>query len=148
MNLLQTINLIEAIASDQPPVNSIVRNDIYRLDSLPAVEYGVFSWLQGQHRTSIDSSLMFYDFTFFYVDRLTADHDNEIQIQSNGIEVLENILMALSDYGLVAGEHTFRTFNERFSDECAGVFVNVALEVPKEGICAQGFTFDRTIQTY
>lgn len=135
MNLLQVIRAIESVASEQPPVASLVRNDVYRLNSIPAARYGVFAWLQGEHRIALDSSLQEFAFTLFYVDRLTFNKDNEIQIQSQGIEVLENILATLAGYGIVAGEHTFRTFNERFADECAGAFCSVVLEVPKDGTC-------------
>ncbi len=143
MNLLQTIRAIESAAAAQPNVGTIVRNDIFRLNSHPAVNYGVFAWLQGEHTTSADSSIIAFNFTFFYVDRLTADKANEVQIQSQGIETLENILRTLDGLGLYnAGIASYRTFNQRFSDECAGVFVTVSLETVKDAICPE--TFDTT----
>ena len=142
MNLLQTIHAVEAVASNQPTIRTIVQNDVYRLNALPGVRYGVFAWLQGEHRTEPDASLMNYAFTFFYVDRLTFDKGNEVEVQSVGIETLENILLTLEKAGIVAGEHTFRTFNERFADECAGVFCSVTLEVPKDGVCPFDFGQD------
>lgn len=141
MNLQQTIRAIEKTAALQPNVGTIVRGDIYRLNSSPVVRYGVVAWLQGEHRTQLDGSLWRWDFTLFYADRLTEKKDNEVEVQSVGIETLENILRQLADLGILAGEHTFRTFNERFSDECAGVFCNVTLEVPKDNICAQAYEF-------
>lgn len=140
MNLLQTINALEAQASFQPTIHSIVRNDVFRLSSIPDARYGVFAWLQGEHRTQTDGDFTEFNFTLFYVDRLTFDKKNEVQIQSVGIETLENILLALEARGIFAQEHTFRTFNQRFADECAGVFCNVILEVPKNALCADDFT--------
>ena len=139
MNLLQVIRAIEAAAMNQPPVQSIVRNDVFRLNALPDARYGVFAWLQGEHQAEADGDLMTYDFTFFYVDRLTFGKGNEIEIQSVGIEVLDNILRALERYGIMPGHATFRTFNQRFSDECAGVFCRVTLEAPKGTVCADEF---------
>ena len=148
MNLLQVIREIEATAAGQPPVASIVRNDVFRLNSLPDARYAVFAWLQGEHRVETDADLIHYQFTFFYVDRLTFDKGNEIQIQSVGMETLENILLGLERYGIYADEHTFRTFNQRFSDECAGVYCNVSLEVAKDAICEDIFNYEQTIKVY
>lgn len=148
MNLLQTIRTMESVAGEQPTIKSVVRNDVYRLNSLPDARYGVFAWLQGEHRTSLDADLLNFTFTLFYVDRLTFDKKNEVEIQSVGIETLENILARLEELGVVAGEHTYRAFNERFSDECAGVFCNVTLEVPKDGICNVDFSNDNNVTIY
>ena len=137
MNLLQVIQAIEKTAADQPAVNSIVRNDVYRLNACPSVKYGVFAWLQNEHTSSEESSLLSFNFTFFYVDRLQEDKRNEVEIQSQGIEALENILRRLSDLGIFPGSYSFRTFNERFSDECAGVFCTVTLDVVKDTLCAE-----------
>ena len=130
---------MEVTAGRQPTIRSVVRNDVFRLNSLPDARYGVFAWLQGEHRADLEGDLLTFAFTLFYVDRLTFDKRNEVEVQSVGIETLENVLTALADLGIVAGEHTYRTFNQRFSDECAGVFCNVTLSVPKGDICADEF---------
>ena len=135
MNLLQVIRAIEAAAAAQPSVATIVRNDIFRLNPEPSVRYGVFAWLQGEHRTSLSSGLMTWSFTFFYADRLREDRANELEVQSVGIETLENVLRLLVEGGIVAGDYGFQTFNQRFSDECAGVYCSVTLEAPKDGPC-------------
>lgn len=141
MNLLQTIRAIEKTAALQPNVGSIVRNDAFRLNAWPAARYAAFAWLQNEHSSAAESGMITYDFTFFYIDRLTADRGNELEIQSHGIETLTNILDALPDLGLYPSEYTFRTFNQRFSDECAGVFCNVSLEARKDGLCAEAYDF-------
>lgn len=148
MNLLQVIRAIEAAAAGQPAVASIVRNDVYRLNSIPTAKYGVFAWLQGEHRSDIDGSLIRYAFTFFYVDRLVDGGRNEVQVQSQGIEVLENILQTLAASGIMADEHYFRSFNERFHDECAGVFCTVGLEVPKDALCDFDYNISNDVIIY
>jgi hypothetical protein len=105
------------------------------------VRYGVFAWLQNEHSTNAETGIITYNFTFFYVDRLTARKDNEVAIQSQGIETLENILQALPALGLFPGDYSFRTFNQRFADECAGVFCNVSIEAAKDTLCAEAFAF-------
>ncbi len=140
MTLTDTIRMIETVAAGQPPVKSIVRNDIFRLNALPDAKYSVFGWTQGNHTSNADSSFYVYRFTFFYIDRLTADRKNEIEIQSVGIQVLDNILRTLADNGAEpTGEWQFTTFNQRFADECAGVFCTVGIEVPVNGLCSDTY---------
>lgn len=145
MNLYQTIQAIEATASRQPNIRTIVRNDVFRLNAVPDVRYGVFAWLQNEHTTDADSQLITWNFTFFYVDRLTEDKGNEVQIQSVGIETLENILQSLADRGIYPDTYSFRTFNQRFADECAGVFCNVQLQTSKDNLCGTDWQLDNGV---
>lgn len=140
MTLQEVIKAIEMIASQQPSVNMVVQNDIFRLNSLSNARYGVFGWTQGQHSTSTDSSMFTFSFTFFYVDRLKSDLSNQIEVQSVGVQTLDNLLRRLDDLGLyVSSTYTFQTFNQRFFDECAGVFCNVSLQVPVSTMCSESF---------
>lgn len=140
MTLSELIRKIEVAASGTPSVSSIVRNDIFRLNSLPNAEYAVFGWTQGQHYTTVSSSLITYNFTFFYIDRLRADKRNELEIQSVGIQVLDNLIRTLELNGVYAeSQYNFTTFNQRFLDECAGVFTNVALTVPVSDLCEETY---------
>lgn len=136
MTLYETIRAIEAAAASQPAVQMIVRNDIFRLNACPSAKYGVFGWLQQQHSSSVESSLVTYQFTFFYVDRLTEDKGNELFIQSTGIRVLDNIIKSLELADIYAeGRYSFQVFNQRFADECAGVWCSVSFSVPADSTC-------------
>lgn len=148
MNLLQTIRVLERCAALQPNVRTIVRNDVFRLNACPDVDYGAVAWLQGEHTTEDGSNLLTYNFTLFYVDRLTEDKGNEVEVQSQGIETLENILRSLPDLGLYPGAYSFRTFNQRFADECAGVFCTVALQAAKDALCPEAYEFLAAAREY
>lgn len=140
MTLIQVIKAFEAIASSQPSVNMIVRNDIFRLNACSDARYGVFGWTQGIHSTGVDANTITYNFTFFYVDRLTEDRSNQIEVQSVGIETLDNIIRDMDAKGLyVDSNYTMQTFNQRFLDECAGVFCNVSISVPAASLCSESF---------
>lgn len=140
MTLQQVIKAFEMVASQQPSVNMIVQNDIFRLNSKSDARYGVFGWTQGQHTSSADSSFFTYSFTFFYVDRLKNDVSNQIEVQSVGIQTLDNILRGLEELDIfVSSSYSFQTFNQRFLDECAGVFCNVSLQVPVDSLCSESF---------
>lgn len=140
MTLKEAIKVIEEVASRQPSINMIVENDVFRLNAKADARYGVFAWLQGQHSTSIDSNTLSLQFTFFYVDRLTEDKSNQLEIQSVGIQTLDNILRKLDDLGMwVSNNYTFQAFNQRFLDECAGVFTNVTIDIPISSVCPESF---------
>lgn len=140
MTLLQAIRAIEGVASRQPSVNMIVENDIFRLNAIQDARYGVFGWTQGQHSGNVDSAFFSYRFTFFYVDRLTNDRSNQIEIQSVGIETLDNVIRQINDLGLVVDtDYTMQTFNQRFVDECAGVFCSLLVSVPVGSSCPESF---------
>ena len=70
MTLQQVIKAFEMVASQQPSVNMIVQNDIFRLNSKSDARYGVFGWTQGQHSSSADSS--FFTFSFCSLEFLIS----------------------------------------------------------------------------
>lgn len=139
MTLLDTIRIIEKVAGDQPAINTIVPNDIFRLNALKDARYGVFSWSQGTHSASIDRDMLSFSFTLYYADRLMNGERNEVEIQSVGIEVLDNIIRRLADEGLEVTSWTYQRFNQRFADLCAGVYAPLTVRVPKDYICAYDY---------
>lgn len=140
MTLLELIKTIEVAASHQPSINMIVENDVFRLNNKANAKYGVFAFVQGEHSTSVESNVINYAFTFVYVDRLRHNKSNQIEIQSVGIQTLDNIIRQLDDLGIYAEtDYTFNVFNQRFMDECAGVFCRVTLSVPIGSACPENF---------
>lgn len=138
MTLAQLIKLFEGIAKKQPSVNMIVQQDVFRINSAPSLKYGVFAWTQGQHSGSVNG-MSTYSFSLFYVDRLQEDLSNQIEIQSVGCETIGNILRSLDEHDVEVGNYTMQTFNQRFTDECAGVFCNVTLSVLPTTECAEQY---------
>lgn len=139
MTLIETIRRIDAAAKAQPAVKTIVPGDVFKLNSLPNVNYGVFARIQGQHSGSPENDYRRYEFTFFYVDRLTASMDNEEEIQSVGFDVMENIVSKLDNEGFDVSEYTIQPFTQRFADECAGVFAKVYIKADRESECDEDY---------
>ena len=140
MTLSEIIRTMEAVASNQPSIKMVVENDIFRLNARADARYGVFAFVQQQHTTSIESNIITYAFTLFYVDRLKNDRSNQIEIQSVGIQTLDNIIRRLDEMGIYSDtSYSFQVFNQRFVDECAGVFCNVSLSVPLDSLCPEDF---------
>lgn len=145
MTLLEVIRLIERIAGAQPSVNMIVENDVYKLNSIKDAKYGVFAFVQTQHSERLEGDFKDFGFSLFYVDRLIEGKRNQLEVQSVGVETLSNILRSLNDNGLYVESATFQVFNQRFTDECAGVFCNVTISTPN-GLCAETFENDNNIK--
>lgn len=138
MTLYEVIRRIEATAAKQPAVNMIVENDIFKLNSCADARYGVFAWTQGAHTASTESDERRYSFSLFYVDRLTDDGGNQLQVQSVAVEVLDNVLWELAeDWGV--DEWTIQPFNQRFTDVCSGAFASVVLSVPLGSVCSEDY---------
>ena len=139
--LIDFVKMFKSIAKSQPNVNSIIDNDIYRLNTLKDVDYSVFGWQQRQHQEETD--FWIYSFQFFYVDRLTQDGSNELETQNIGLEVLSNIISTILEYGdgeiEVYGTTLYQPFTQRFKDECSGVYATVSFRVPKSCICIEEY---------
>ena len=145
MTLIETIREIESAAIRQPSVNMIVRSDVLRINKTPDRRYGIFAWTQMQHSASLDNDFINYRFSLFYVDRLTEDRSNETEVQSVGIQTLDNIIRTLAERGFQITTWTYQPFTERFVDECAGVWCEVTLSVPVSYVCVD--TFGDSFQT-
>lgn len=147
MTLLEVIRSIEVAARRQPAVKMVVQNDIFRLNSIADARYGVFAWTQGRHRATVSDDYIRYSFVLYYVDRLRNDLANQVEVQSVGIETLTNILRTLEAWGLTPETYEFQTFNQRFADECAGVFCSVVLIAPEEYVCPEEYDADGNVIT-
>ena len=139
MTLLETTRLIEYIASKQPNINTVVETEnIYDLNNDNfQVKYSAFC-LQQQRHTS-QNGFTTFNYNAYYVDRLTNDRKNKLDVQSSGIILLQNIINILNDRiwisNVTASE--FVTFTEKFTAECAGAYCNISITVPNASLCAQ-----------
>lgn len=139
MTLKDTIRIMKEVAMRQPAIRTICENDIYKLNADGnAWHYGVFAFVQGRHTTAFEDDFNHFNFSLFYVDRLIEDRSNQVDIQSTGVEVLNAIVAELQQRGIyIEGDYTFQPFNQRFADDCAGVFIDVRMEVSKNSICEE-----------
>lgn len=138
MTLQETIKTLEYIAINQPNLNNIVESgDIFDLNKEEYEQkYSVFCATQGTHSIGIDFST--YNFTLFYVDRLTLDKSNKIEIHSTAVQFFQNFLKTIMDkipsLNVENGEVT--TFTERFSAECAGAYMRLNITTPNISLCS------------
>ena len=65
----------------------------------------------------------------FYVDRLTDDKANKIDVHANAIIFINSLLKALDDEYIIS-DYEIYNFNERFNDVCAGAYVSCRIQMP------------------
>mgnify|MGYP006923190914 CR=1 FL=1 len=137
MTLKTIIEKLKEYALATPNVGGVIVNDVFRENFWENAHYGVVAIIQREH--SISDNLATYRFQLAYIDRLTEDKSNEVDVQSDGIMTLSNVINALAELneGIeLADEMSFSVFNERFKDECGGVLADVALVTASPmGIC-------------
>lgn len=137
MTLFEIINKLKDIALSKPNINYAGEGDVYTLNSLPNIDYSAFFITQNNH--SIDSNTISYNLNLFYIDRIADSEDNVLNIQSDGLLQLTNIINTLvfSEDVDVDGEINFVPFIQRFSDNCAGVYCSVSFVCENNlGICS------------
>lgn len=113
-------------------IKTVFVQDIYQINNNPDISYPVLVIESDETRETLD--LWQYRFRLTYVDILAEDQSNLIDIQSTGMELLSKLLRDVPENWNLTSS-SYRTFLQRFNDECSGVYCWITLEVPKEDIC-------------
>ena len=136
MTLKELINTLLKTARKQPNIGYTGEGDIYTLNTMKNLEYSVFFVTQQQHQQSEDT--ITYNLILYYIDRLVEDDANMLDIQSNGIIMLGNIINTFinENDADINYDITYQPFTHKFADKCAGVYANVKIEVGNNiGVC-------------
>lgn len=133
------INTIEAIAKEQPNVNTIVSGDVYKLNGLADAIYSVFAWQAVYFRDVFEADERHYRLQLFYIDRLTSNEANEVSVQSVGTEVLNNVIRTMVNYYdlEIEDEIVYYPFTQRFNDLCSGVYCEVTFKDMMNNECEE-----------
>lgn len=139
MTLKNVVNIIKAVSMSQPTVNQFSEGNVYDINSNPSNKYANIVLTQREH-TETENTYIF-NFIIFYVDRLVDNLEtNRLDIQSAGISILSNIFKTLEqEYDFEYIEKRYTTWTQRFTDECAGAYCNVKIEVYKDMVCAEEY---------
>lgn len=137
MILSELTKLIAEHVKDCTLVRKILVTDAAELNTME-LDYGVvvitpMSSVRHDHTMS-------YRYIIYYVDMIHqndvspdddgTDFDNTVEIQTDGIGVLDNMVMKMEDDGVVHGDYQYTFFRHKFLDWCAGVYVDMSFEVP------------------
>lgn len=140
--LKDIISIIKAVANMQPAVNSSFEGDPYQiLNSNRSLKYATFVISQQKHTEDIVNGFVRYRFYLIYADRLRQNlEENRIDIQSNGMDCLRNIIATLSseiDWDII--RVVYHNFEQKFNDELAGCYADVEIEIPVSWLCPELF---------
>lgn len=136
MTLRTIIEKLKEYAMATPNVGGVIINDVFRTNFWESAEYGVVAIIQREHSISENNAI--YRFQLAYIDRLVENKSNEVDVQSDGIMAISNMVNRLVTEAEVElnGEISFSVFNERFKDECGGVLADVAFIASSPmGVC-------------
>lgn len=131
MTYLQILNLIKDTALAQPNVNSVVREflDLNREDAKYSAV--VIQDRDGNRDRIVEQDYITYTWHLGYVDRLTYDESNRDDIISTGINIINNIVNTIRNTWFpeleVSIVDRINTFDQRFTAQCAGVYVVLAV---------------------
>lgn len=128
MKLQEIVTTIEGIANSQPSVNQVFEGNVYQLNELKDIKYGVSVITQGQHKQQ--GGFLYFNFIIYYIDRLTSTGDNRLNVQSTAIDTLSNIIKSMNDLDFDFQDITYQTFTQRFEAECAGAYAQVSFLAP------------------
>ena len=115
--------------SIDPNIEFVVYGDVYELNHIQNVTYPAVVVTVGQHTSDLDSYNFNYRLNIFYVDRLTDDKENKIDVHANSITFINSLLKALDDEYIIS-DYEIYNFNERFNDVCAGAYVGCRIQMP------------------
>lgn len=112
-----------------PNIEFVVYGDVYELNHIQDVTYPAVVVTVGQHTSNLDNYNFNYRLNIFYVDRLTDDKVNKIDVHANAIIFINSLLKALDDEYIIS-DYEIYNFNERFNDVCAGAYVSCRIQMP------------------
>lgn len=136
--LYSVVKTLQNTALEEPNVRTVGENHLYdMMNGNPSVKYCVFYVTQTTHRSN--DLFDVWGFNLFYIDRLLDDRSNELEIESTAKQVLDNVVDKFcARYNAeVTGIRKYQSFTEHFVDECAGMYVTLEIEVPREIICPE-----------
>lgn len=145
-NYFNFVKTIKSISLANGLVNETGEGDIYTHLNSGVHKYPcVFLTVENIVNTTNDT--MRINGTLFYVDRLCDNEANKVEVQSNGITILQQIIDKISEetvWTLTA--NVFTPFTEKFADLCAGQFVSFTVDMPNEIVCSSSEYEIKTIE--
>ena len=130
-NLKAVVNRVErAVRNVDKTIGNFFYGDIYNINHIQEIKYPAVVVTNSTHNATSD--YITYYFNIFYVDRLTADKKNKLDVQSAATMTLKNTMQLIDENYLVNDNYELHTFEEKFNDVCAGAYINVGIRCPLE----------------
>ena len=138
MKYKEIVKIIKNISLALPDVESFYTGDVYEINADQSVKYGSVVLTNQEHSFDNVNDQFNYNFVLFYIDRLTDDEANRIDVQTAGINALTTIVKSIEDYGCIIDNVRYNVFRERFNDWCSGVYGTFSIQVD-DNDCVEEF---------
>ena len=140
MKYKEIVKIIKNISLALPDVRSFYTGDVYEVNADQSVKYSSIVLTNQEHQFDNINDKFNYNFILFYIDRLTDDEANRVDIHTAAVNALKAIVQRLEDYNVIINDFKFNLFRERFNDSCAGAYATLSVEV-EDNDCNDGFDF-------
>lgn len=122
-------------AKAEPNIGFVGCKDIYELNQKSNLDYSVFYITPNTF--TIQEDVTIYSLNLYYIDRWDETDFNQLNIQSTGLVVLQNIINRFANNNDVEVRFpmTAQPFYQKFKDQTAGVFIRVDFIVDNIGLC-------------
>lgn len=125
------VDIFLSIANDHEMIHSFGWGAEYDINAVTVENYPLL-WVYANPATINDGSIL-YKFRFIFADIVDASQNNEREIYSDAIRVLQDIMYQLRDnYQLnISWGATVTPFTLQYADSLAGWFVDLSIDVPQ-----------------
>ncbi len=140
MKYKEIIKIIKNISLALPDVQSFYTGDVYEVNADQSVKYSSVVLTNQEHSFDNINDKFQYNFILFYIDRLTDDEANRVDVHTAAVSALKTIVRHLEDYNVIINDFKFNLFRERFNDSCAGAYASLSVDV-EDNDCNEDFDF-------
>lgn len=140
MKYKEIIKIIKNISLALPDVQSFYTGDVYEVNADQSVKYSSIVLTNQEHSFDNINDKFQYNFILFYIDRLTDDEANRVDVHTAAVSALKTIVRHLEDYDVIINDFKFNLFRERFNDSCAGAYASLSVDV-EDNDCNEDFDF-------
>lgn len=137
MTFKELIKIILNECATFPNVHYVDYGDAYKLlNTNPSVDYAAMIVTHNGSAYETTTSLVEHDIVVVYADRETDDQSNILDIQSEGIKILQKLIDRLNDKHesriFITDFVRMETFREKFSSEVAGALARLTISAPDD----------------
>ena len=137
MTLKQVINRIQGIAENHGMLKSFYQGDPWELEHQERGHTEYACLLLQMTAVSLQKGQTRLDFSFYFMDQVTAEEHNELDVLSDMLQVAQDVVAQLRDPvyedWLVSDTNSGVFFVERFESSTAGLRVDVAVIIEDPG---------------
>lgn len=145
-NYYNIVKSILQIASNHQFVSETHYGDIFEFLNSGDRKY-INCTLVEQSGSQYNEDFNTFNFVLYITDRLDESGSNLLEVHSVTKTIAEQIMTEIKEKepDWTISSETFTPFKWKFSDLCAGIFVNLAIQVPAEIICDEDSFDYRTL---